>query len=1092
MEHYIKNDNKCRLLKKCSRIMKISVFLMCISIGVLSAHTSYSQSTMFSLKVQNQSLKDVISQIESQSEYIFFYNDEAVDINKLVNVSISNATIYEILDKVLDKKKSDYKVIDRQVILFKQDLPEEVLPDVETIEQTRINVTGSVKTETGEELIGVSVLEKGTTNGVITDVNGNFRIDVANSNATLVFSYIGYEAQEIPLAGKNRVNIVLAEELASLDEVIVVAYGTQKKSSVTGAIATVNAEKLKTVTTPNVNAMLQGKVAGVQVLNTSGRPGEAATIRIRGKGTLNSGVDPLWVIDGVVSGTGAQLNPNEIESISVLKDAAATALYGSRATNGVILVTTKSGRLGENKVEVSAKFGVSKLNMGKFKLMNSQELYDYTESMANKENAGLGWFGRQLLDHNTDWFDIATQTALTQNYTVSYTLGNEKVRSFLSGDYYTAESAIIGVDYNRYNIRSNTDYKVNNKLTIKTKFSGSYWHDFNNMHSIYNALTYLPWDYPYNEDGSVRTGKEEDWHGRDASNYLYNRQWNYSKGKQLGLTANIGFDYRITDYLIFESNNNIGYRYQLTDEYTDPRSTSGTADKGHLKASNAFTTTRYANQLLRFNKEFNELHNVSAFLGYEYSDYKYETNNAEGRGIPQGAEVLGVAANAYKVGGEKKEWAMQSVYFNANYTYNDKYMAQFSYRVDGSSRFGKDNRYGSFFTFGAGWAIDKENFMQRFEFVDQLKLRASYGSIGNTPGSDNYGYMTVYSLKTNYNGTPSAFPSRLGNPSLSWEKCYETNIALDVRLFNRVSLNVDFYDKNTSDLLYQVTLPSVTGYDSQYQNIGAVRNRGWEITVSPDIIRTKDFKWTMDFNIAINKSKIKELYEGKSQISDNKIFEEGAEIDTWYMEEWAGVDIYTGDPMWYIYNEDGTRTLTNELSKATRVKQGSSNPDFTGGIMTTFTYKDFSLSGAFSFVSGNKIYHSARQFYDNDGAYPTYNSMKLKDGWSRWEKPGDIATHPKPIAGGNRDSQKRSGRYLEDGSFFRMNTLTLSYTLPGNLLRKLGLKSGNVSLTGENLFTITNFSGVDPEVGAGKDNGDPGTDFYPMTRQFSLGLNLSF
>ncbi|MDL2244602.1 TonB-dependent receptor [Parabacteroides sp. PFB2-10] len=965
--------------------------------------------------------------------------------------------------------------------------------EMNNLEQDRITVTGHVVSDSDEPLIGVNILEKGTSNGTITDIDGNFTLDVANPEAVLVFSYIGFITEEVALNGKTQLSVVMEEDVAKIGEVIVVAYGTQKKSSVTGAISVVSAEKLKTVTSPNVNSMLQGKVAGVQVLNSSGRPGDAATIRIRGKGTLNSSVDPLWVVDGVVSGTGAQLNPNEIETISVLKDAAATALYGSRATNGVILVTTKTGRMGESKIDVSAKFGISKLTLGKFNLMNSQELYDYTQSMDNLENSGiLTWFNKDVLAYDTDWFDIATQNAFTQNYTVSYTFGNEKIRSFLSGDYYDAEGTIKGFEYQRYNLRSNTDYKVNDRLTLKAKFSGSYWQDDNKQHSIYSAMTYLPWDYPYNPDGSVRKGTEKDWHGRDASNYLYNLQWNYDRGKQLGITANLGFDYRFTDYLVFESNNNIGYRYHLTEGYTDPRSTSGAADNGHLRASNTFYTSRYANQLLRFNKIVNNIHEMSAFLGYEYSDYKQESNNAEGRGIPGGAEVLGVASNAYAVGGGKNEWAMQSVYFNANYTYNDRYMAQFSYRVDGSSRFGKNDRYGGFFTFGLGWALDQEEMVKKIDFIDQLKLRASYGSIGNTPGSGNYGYMSVYSLSTNYNGVPSAFPKRLGNYALSWEKCYETNIALDARLFDRVGLNIDYYNKNTSDLLYQVSLSSITGYDSQYQNIGAVKNEGVEVTISPDLIRTKDFLWTLDFNIGFNKSKIKKLYEGKPQISGNKILEEGIAIDTWYMEEWAGVDVQTGDPMWYIYNEDGSRTQTTDLSKATRVKQGSSNPDFTGGLMTSLSYKGLSLSGAFTFVSGNNIYHSARQFYDNDGAYITFNSMNLKDGWNRWEKPGDIATHPKPVAGGNKDSQKRSGRYLEDGSYFRLNSLTLSYDLPANLLKKAKIKYASISLSGENLFTITSFSGPDPEIGAGKDNGDPGTDVYPLSRQFTLGVNLSF
>ncbi|MCD8164701.1 MAG: SusC/RagA family TonB-linked outer membrane protein [Bacteroides sp.] len=836
------------------------IFLMLLSIAGVSAN-SYSQNLKLALKLKNKTLKELFSEIEKQSEFIFLYTDE-VNVNEAVNISVEDATIHEVMEKVLDQKQSGYKVVERQVILFKKDSEagSESAKAATRPQQSETSVKGHIKSTTGEPLIGVSVVEKGTSKGTITDFDGNYSIEVAH-NAILIFSYIGFESQEVPVNGKTQLNVVMKEDVAALDEVIVVAYGTQKKSSVTGSISVVNAEKLKTATSPNVNTMLQGKVPGVQVLNTSGKPGEAATIRIRGKGSLSSEVNPLWVIDGVISGVGAQLNPNEIETISVLKDAAATALYGSRATNGVILVTTKSGRMGENKIDVSAKFSISQQNLGKFKLMNSRELYDYTSKM---DKLDIPWFNESLLTHDTDWFKMATQSAFTQNYTLSYSMGNEKVRSFLSGDYYNEEGTVKGYDYNRYSIRSNIDYYFNKRLTLKTKLSGTYMHDESREHSLHSAMTYLPWDTPYNEDGSMRTGQEDDWKGRDKNNYLYNLQWNWGRKKQLGVTGSAGFDYKLTDHLTFESNNNISFRYIYQESYVDPRSMGASEYNGSIENVNELYTTCYANQLLRFNNTYKDVHAFNAFLGYEYSDYKYEKNGAIGRGIPQGGEVLEVSSSPYSTTGQKGEWAMQSFYFNANYTYNDKYMAQFSYRIDGSSRFGSNNRYGGFFTLGGAWSIHNEPFMKRVNFVDQLKLRASYGSIGNTPGGGNYGYLSVYSLDTHYNGVPAAFPKRLGNPDLTWEKCYQTNIGLDTRLFNRVNISFDYYHKNTSDLLYLVQLTSLTGYESQYRNIGAVKNEGFEMTVSPDIIRTKDFLWTLDFNIGYNKGKIKKTVRRKT------------------------------------------------------------------------------------------------------------------------------------------------------------------------------------------------------------------------------------
>jgi hypothetical protein len=396
--------------------------------------------------------------------------------------------------------------------------------------------------------------------------------------------------------------------------------------------------------------------------------------------------------------------------------------------------------------------------------------------------------------------------------------------------------------------------------------------------------------------------------------------------------------------------------------------------------------------------------------------------------------------------------------------------------------------------------------------INQLKLRASYGSIGNLPTSY-YGYMSVYSISSTamYAGIPGVFPSRLGNPDLTWEKCFETNVALEARLFDRFDLEVEWYDKNTSGLLYNVSLSALTGFGSQWQNVGAVRNRGVEVTFSPDIIKTKDFKWNLAFVLGYNQSEVEELYGGTDQVYGYETHAEqvrsvGQPMNTWYLREWAGVDRYTGQPMWYKYNEDGSRELTFNFNDATRTYLESANPDFTGGIITTATWKGLSLSAGFNFVSGNKIYNYNRYLYDSDGKYTDRNAMQLEPyGWTRWEKPGDVATHPQAIVGGNHLSSEPSSRYLEDGSYFRMANLSLSYALPDRWLKPLGIKGVTLSVSGENLFTITKFSGIDPDVGAGVDAtglasydenqalyGTAGSGLYPIPRRFSFGLNLSF
>ncbi|MDR1681230.1 MAG: TonB-dependent receptor [Prevotellaceae bacterium] len=971
----------------------------------------------------------------------------------------------------------------------------------------QVTVAGRVTDAAGEALPFVNVVVKGATQAVLTNENGDYSIHVPGPETVLQFSFVGYVTQELPVGDRRTINIVLEEEVGLLDEIIVVAYGTQKKSSVTGSIATVKSEALATVTAPNVQSMLQGKVAGMQVLNTSGRPGDAPVIRIRGKSSLGSdaSIEPLWVVDGVIMNMSMQLNPNDIDNISILKDATATALYGSRATNGVILVTTKGGKAGDNRIEASAKFGIATQHLGKFKLMNAAELYDYSIAMQGATES-YPWLRDKdaLLAHDTDWFDTATQTGTSHNYTVSHTLGTEGMRNFLSADMYRETGTVRGFTYERFSLRDNVDVKVNNRLTLHGKFAGSFRHDDNRQHSLYSAMTYLPWDYPYNPDGTVRTGKEngistaEDWHGRDESNYLYNNQYDYEKSKTVNVSGTLGFDWKITDWLTFESNNNIEFRFRRHTLYSDPRSIGSEGTGGTIGNRTYLATTRYANQLIRFGKIFDGLHAVNAFLGYEFNDYLYEDTDASGQSIPAGGEVLNVSATPLATKGTKYGNAMQSYYFNANYTYDDKYNAQFSFRRDGSSKFGREKRYGNFWTAGAAWSVDKEAFMKNVPAIDFLKLRVSYGMIGNSSSLGNYSYLSVYGLTTHYAGTPASFPNVLGNPDLSWETCYETNIAIDTRILNRFNLTVDYYIKNTSGLIYSRKLSSLTGYNSRYENIGAVRNNGIEITFDADIIHRAGWLWRAGFNVGYNKNKITELANNNADQlpsdTSNKLFRVGEDRDTFYLPEWAGVDVYTGAPLWYAYDENGARRIVTDVAQASRVLAGSSNPNFFGGIQTSLSYRGITLSATGSFVTGNKIYHAARQFYDNDGAYPTYNGMSLSSNksWVRWERPGDIATHPQAISGGNNLSNEPSTRFLEDGSYFRLTNVSLSYDIPAGLLKKIGLRYAQLYVSGENLFTLTKFSGADVEVGAGNSNGNYNTDLYPLVRRVSVGLNFNF
>ena len=949
--------------------------------------------------------------------------------------------------------------------------------------QQKRHITGVVKDIKGETIIGANIMIKGTGTGVSTNIDGEFSIEAAAGDE-LIVSFIGYLTQAIKIDSQKTLNIKLLEDTKTLEEVVVVGYTVQTKSAVTGSVAVVKADKLKDVNTLEVGSMLQGKVSGVYVSGSSGEPGQASKIRIRGKGTLNSSVSPLWVVDGVIVGEDPGLNPNEIDNISVLKDGSATALYGSRAANGVIVVTTKRGEYDANKYSVSVNAGVSLLSTGRLEMMNSQELYDYQKSWNNQS-----WFTEELLKHNTDWFKEASKPGLYTNANITYTGSSGRMRSFVMADYYREEGAIKDFTLDRFTFRSNNDVKFTDRFTMSTKISGSLSRTDSQQRSVYNTYLYLPWDFPYNEDGSIRSGQEQDWRGRDGINDMYDLQWNWSRSKKLTVDGTINFNYQITDWLRFESNNYIRYISNRSESYTDKRSRSGQSDKGSLSNSNSLLTKQFTNQMIRFEKSFGK-HKVNALGAYEYTRHFYESTSAEGRGIQPGREILDVTTGIKSIGGYKDAIATQSALFNANYDYDNRYMGQVSYRMDESSCFGKNNRMGHFFTVSGGWNIQNETFFESLrESVNQLKVRVSYGSLGNTPGAY-YGHYPLYSSMM-YNDEVAYFPSQMGNADLSWEKCYTTNIGIDARFFDRFGVTIDLYNKNTSDLLYYAPLPNISGYTGQYKNVGAINNKGLEISLNADVIRTSKFQWTSDFNIGFNRNRVTELYGGKPELKGLKRLEEGRDMDEWYLREWAGVDPANGSPLWYTTDENGKRTTTDSYNKADRVYCGSAAPKFTGGWMNSFSYKGFTLTANFDFVYGNLLYNQSRELLDSDGAYADYNSMKLKSGWKRWEKEGDIATHPKAINGGNKNSNKSSSRYLEKGNYFSLRNLSLGYSIPEKLCGKLGLQRVNVSCSADNLFTLTPFSGVSPQLSDSSTDGYAGT-IYPLSRRIVFGLNVSF
>lgn len=960
---------------------------------------------------------------------------------------------------------------------------------------------------TGEPVIGVNVLVKGSTNGTITDIDGKYELN-APAGAILQISFIGYKTVEIA-ATTSEQTIKLHEDTETLDEVVVVGYGVQKKESLTGAMSTLKENRLKDVTTPTVENMLNGKVSGVYVAPGSGQPGSNGAVQIRGRATLSGSTSPLWVIDGVIVGEDpGVLNPSDIENMTILKDAASTAIYGSQGANGVIIVTTKMGKSEKMKINASVKLGVSTMTNGKMEVMNGAELYDYYASFPNQEDIKFSRWNPELRNANFDWGELASQAGFTQDYNISLSGGNEKMSSYFSLGYYSEEGTVKGYKYDRYSFRYRSNYKPFSWLTIKPNISGSMKNTDDSQYDYTAKYTMFPWDSPYDEDGNLVPDRYSGWVDSSDLNYLNSISYgNHTARKTYEFSGNFDFDIKITDWLTFTSVNNYRWTGYFQSTYTDPRTDSASGVQGRVEEEQTNNIQRYTNQYLTFNKIFGK-HSVQALLAYEFMDTSAKVINAKGTGIVSGFEVLDATATPEEVGGNLTEWAKQSVFAKANYTYDNRYLAEVSLRRDGASNFGDDKKYGNFFSISAGWNINREKWFKA-DWVDVLKLRASYGSVGNIPYSK-YPQYGLYSVSSNYNGIPAILISQVGNKDLTWEQTYTAGVGIDANFFNnRLRFVFDYYNKYTSNILYQVPVSGLTGITSRWQNVGEMRNSGIEITIGGDIIRTKDWLWSLDLNMGYNKNKLEKLYGDDPNMmiiggggndtsiagAAEKVLKVGYSTDRYYLREWAGVDPKNGAPLWY--KNDGSGETTSNYSEAKQVMTEATSPKLFGGFNTSLTWKNIDLNASFGFSLGGKIYNYSRQEYDSDGAYTDRNQMKLIDGWSRWEKEGDIATHPAASYGNKSNSNKASTRYLEDGDYLKLRSLSIGYNLN---LSKYYIQNMRIYFTAENVFTLTGFSGIDPEVpayydettGTYKSIGTAGANLYPSTRKFMFGINLTF
>ncbi len=970
-------------------------------------------------------------------------------------------------------------------------------------------VTGIVTSaDDGEPLLGVSVILKGTNQGTITDINGMYSLN-APTDGTLNFSFVGFERQEIQISNRKQINVAMISTIHHMDEVVVMGYSTQRKAELSSSVVTVSGEQIRDVTSSDIGTMLQGKIAGLTVSTSTGQPGSSAEIRIRGTGSITAESEPLFVVDGI---PGGSFNPNDVETITVLKDAGATAIYGADGAGGVIVITTKQASKKQSaQVNFKASYGQKKVLQGNFEMMNGEELYD-----THKQIFSAALFPLQrpaeLREMNFDWLNSAFRTGNLQNYYVSASGASDKINYFASVDYYQEDGTLINTDYDKFSSRLNLNAKLNSKVDISVRLN--YQKSNNRETSSYivleGAYRTIPWDNPYDDeenfvkiDGDYRPDNGKKWYTQDKRNFLHGEQYNYAKSRSSGFNADFQINWTILDWLSFTSINRLssgGYKYK---RFIDPRTYDPSWNNGYslnnISEWGGFGSTN----ILKANKVFGE-HVINGLLGFEggnsYSDY----TSAAGVGMPNGIDGLD-ASTAQSVGGYYHTSNGYSWFAQIQYNYLNRYFLTASFRADTSSKFSKNYPTGYFPGAAASWLISNEDFLSDNEVVSFLKLRGSYGVTGNS-NIGSYRSMAMYDLSTSYQDNVGAILEREANPNLTWESAHMTGVGIDISFIDRIHVNLDVYNIENRDLLLNVPRSPSTGFEFGLENIGSVRNRGFDIQLTSDNIKNKNFTWNTSFNVGINRNEVISLPDEKPitfTAGSSSITQEvriGQDLNSWYLPKWMGVDSDNGDPLWekLVKDADGNiikRETTNDYTQADYQVVGKATPKFSGGITNTLSYKGFTLYAAANFVYGNSVYNRDRESYDPDGAYLGYNMMRLQEGWSRWEEAGDNATHPKLVMNGNKNSNKTSSRYLEDGSFLRIKNVTFSYDLPKKWLNPVRMSSCRVYLSGDNLFTFTNFSGLDPEVSLRNSEWSLAGLYsfnYPISRQFLIGFDINF
>lgn len=957
-------------------------------------------------------------------------------------------------------------------------------------------VTGHIiSSEDSEPMIGVSVLEKGTSNGVITDMNGNYSIKVTKSPATLQFSYIGMKTIEKQVTVSTRLDLKMVSDAQQVDEVVVVAYGVRKKGTITGSMSVVKAEQMENVPTPSFDQALQGRTPGLQVISSSGEPSASADFQIRGVNSINAGTTPLFILDGIAitADVFSAINPNDIENISVLKDASSTSIYGARAANGVVVITTKRGRVNDNgQITVRAQYGISKLAYGEWDLMNTTERLNFEEEIGVRTP---GTYDRDLLERtNIDWRDVVYNDAAPFTSVDLQTSGATSggFNYYVSANVHSQDGIALGSDYKRYTLRANLEAKVNKWFKVGTNASFAYEDineavdgDYNTVTPISASRFMLPYWNPYTSNGSISTVSDGSWLGTNVNPLEY-LSLNPSDKNRWKVIATAYGELQPIAGLTIKTLGGVDFLDQHVNSFSMP-SFVPNADVGMVgRGASRYINLTWSNTAT-YIFDVKDDHHFNIMLGQEWVDNQSDGFSVTSRGQSNDKMMtLKTGTFADKTSDTMNEARYLSFFARTDYNYLNRYYADISVRRDASSRFGNGKRWGTFWSVGLMWNAKGEKFLDNMDWLTNAQLSASIGTSGNSsiPAYDHWSLVVGGPIYGLYGSSMSGMaPGSKGNEELTWENLLTANVALRLGFFNRVNFVAEFYNKKTTDMLMEVPISAVGGYSTRWSNMGAMVNRGVELSLDVDVLRFKSFRWNVSANVSYNKNEITELYNGRNEYdmgATGLYLKVGHPYGEFYLNRFAGVNPANGDALWY----DKNGNITNEFSDGDKALIGKTcNAPWQGGFGTTLSWKGVTVAAQFSWVSGRYMMNNDRFFNEsNSSAYASYNHSR-KMLYDRWKTPGDITTIPRFDIPMQFDD-----RLLEDASFLRLKNLNISYDLPKNLLRSTKvIDRVRVYVQGQNLFTWTKFQGMDPESIANYYQAA-----YPMSRQFSVGLEVGF